>query len=164
MKDLDLLRQWVQESNRMVFFGGASEYGVGDPGFPQRGRPVQPKFDYPPETIISHRFYRENRNIFSGFTGKKMLPLDLFQHHPQRNWPSGSRGQASGGHYAEYTACTKRRAVGGFWRGSCTVADCAIIAKSAEVSGGICQAMRRACCCAGAAGIVKPMWFYMRRA
>lgn len=52
-----------------------SEYGVGDPGFPQRGRPVQPKIRLPSETIISHRFYRENPEYFFRFYREKMLPL-----------------------------------------------------------------------------------------
>ena len=65
MKDLDLLRQWVQESNRMVFFGGAgvsTESGI--PDFRSVDGLYSQKFDYPPETIISHRFYRENPEYF----------------------------------------------------------------------------------------------------
>ena len=76
MKDLDLLRQWVLESNRMVFFGGAgvsTESGI--PDFRSVDGLYSQKFDYPPETIISHRFYRENPEYFFRFYREKMLPL-----------------------------------------------------------------------------------------
>ena len=59
MKNLETLRTWVQESNRIVFFGGAgvsTESGI--PDFRSVDGLYNQKFDYPPEQIISHSFYK----------------------------------------------------------------------------------------------------------
>ena len=49
------LQQWIDESRRIVFFGGAgvsTESGI--PDFRSEDGLYHQKFDYPPETIISH--------------------------------------------------------------------------------------------------------------
>ena len=61
MNKLETLKTWVQESNRIVFFGGAgvsTESGI--PDFRSVDGLYHQKFDYPPETIISHSFYDSN--------------------------------------------------------------------------------------------------------
>ena len=61
MNKLETLKTWVQESNRIVFFGGAgvsTESGI--PDFRSVDGLYHQKFDYPPETIISHSFYERN--------------------------------------------------------------------------------------------------------
>ena len=76
MTDLERLRQWVAESRRIVFFGGAgvsTESGI--PDFRSVDGLYSQKFDYPPETIISHSFYQENPEYFFRFYREKMLPL-----------------------------------------------------------------------------------------
>ena len=76
MKDLERLKQWVSESQRIVFFGGAgvsTESGI--PDFRSIDGLYSQKFDYPPETIISHSFYRRNPEYFFRFYREKMLPL-----------------------------------------------------------------------------------------
>ena len=58
MTKLETLKQWVNESSRIVFFGGAgvsTESGI--PDFRSVDGLYHQKFDYPPETIISHSFY-----------------------------------------------------------------------------------------------------------
>lgn len=73
---VELLRQWVQQSDRIVFFGGAgvsTESGI--PDFRSVDGLYSQKFDYPPETIISHSFFRENPEYFFRFYREKMLPL-----------------------------------------------------------------------------------------
>ena len=58
MDKLQTLQQWVSESNQIVFFGGAgvsTESGI--PDFRSVDGLYSQKFDYPPETIISHSFY-----------------------------------------------------------------------------------------------------------
>ena len=76
MEKLELLKQWVAESNRIVFFGGAgvsTESGI--PDFRSTDGLYSQKFDYPPETIISHTFYERKTEYFFRFYREKMLPL-----------------------------------------------------------------------------------------
>ena len=76
MEALETLRQWVRESCRMVFFGGAgvsTESGI--PDFRSVDGLYNQKFAYPPETIISHEFYLNSPAYFFRFYREKMLPL-----------------------------------------------------------------------------------------
>ena len=43
-------------------------YGKRHPGFPQRDGLYHQKYDYPPETILSHTFWEENPEEFTVFT------------------------------------------------------------------------------------------------
>ena len=73
---LEILRQWIQECNRIVFFGGAgvsTESGIQD--FRSTDGLYSQKFDYPPEMIISHSFYLRDPEYFFRFYREKMLPL-----------------------------------------------------------------------------------------
>ena len=70
------LKQWIAESNRIVFFGGAgvsTESGI--PDFRSTDGLYSQKFEYPPETIISHDFYLRDPSYFFRFYREKMLPL-----------------------------------------------------------------------------------------
>ena len=61
MTNLQTLKQWIEESSRIVFFGGAgvsTESGI--PDFRSVDGLYHQKFDYPPETIISHSFYERD--------------------------------------------------------------------------------------------------------
>lgn len=76
MENLEKLKTWVQESKRIVFFGGAgvsTESGI--PDFRSVDGLYNQKFDYPPETIISHSFFLKNPEYFFHFYREKMLPL-----------------------------------------------------------------------------------------
>ena len=76
MKDLETLKQWVSESKRIVFFGGAgvsTESGI--PDFRGVDGLYHQKFEYPPEEIISHSFYKRDPAYFFRFYREKMLPL-----------------------------------------------------------------------------------------
>ena len=76
MDKLEQLKQWVGESKRIVFFGGAgvsTESGILD--FRSVDGLYSQKFDYPPETIISHSFYERRPEYFFRFYREKMLPL-----------------------------------------------------------------------------------------
>ena len=76
MEQLETLKQWISESNRIVFFGGAgvsTESGI--PDFRSVDGLYSQKFDYPPETIISHTFYERKPEYFFRFYREKMLPL-----------------------------------------------------------------------------------------
>ena len=76
MDSVDILKQWVAESRNIVFFGGAgvsTESGI--PDFRSVDGLYSQKFDYPPETIISHSFFLRNPDYFYRFYREKMLPL-----------------------------------------------------------------------------------------
>ena len=76
MDQMEKLKQWIAESNRIVFFGGAgvsTESGI--PDFRSVDGLYSQKFDYPPETIISHSFYLRKPEYFFNFYREKMLPL-----------------------------------------------------------------------------------------
>lgn len=73
---LEKLKSWIQQSNRIVFFGGAgvsTESGIKD--FRSTDGLYSQKFDYPPETIISHSFFKKDPSYFFRFYKDKMLPL-----------------------------------------------------------------------------------------
>lgn len=68
------LKQWVQESSRIVFFGGAgvsTESSI--PDFRSTDGLYNQEYDYPPETILSHTFYRRRPEEFFRFYRNKML-------------------------------------------------------------------------------------------
>ncbi|MGN0166977.1 MAG: Sir2 family NAD-dependent protein deacetylase, partial [Acetatifactor sp.] len=58
MDKIETLKNWISESNRIVVFTGAgvsTESGI--PDFRSTDGLYNQKFEYPPETIISHSFY-----------------------------------------------------------------------------------------------------------
>lgn len=72
---IDILRKWIAESRRIVFFGGAgvsTESGI--PDFRSVDGLYSMKYKYPPETILSHDFFVRNTNEFYKFYREKMLP------------------------------------------------------------------------------------------
>lgn len=76
MDKLDTLKRWIEESERIVFFGGAgvsTESGI--PDFRSVDGLYNQQFEYPPETIISRSFYEEDPEYFFRFYREKMLPL-----------------------------------------------------------------------------------------
>ena len=76
MSKIDVLKQWIKESSSIVFFGGAgvsTESGI--PDFRSVDGLYSQHFEYPPETIISHSFFRRNPSYFFRFYREKMLPL-----------------------------------------------------------------------------------------
>ena len=77
MNDSDTLRQWIEESARIVFFGGAgvsTESGI--PDFRSVDGLYNQKYDYPPETILSHSFFMRHTKEFYDFYRDKMICLD----------------------------------------------------------------------------------------
>ena len=102
MEKIEILKRWVSESKRIVAFTGAgvsTESGIKDfrskdglysenwrpngsistesgiPDFRSVDGLYSQKFDYPPETIISHSFYERRPEYFFRFYREKMLPL-----------------------------------------------------------------------------------------
>ena len=76
MEQIETLKKWIAESSRIVAFTGAgvsTESGI--PDFRSVDGLYSQKFDYPPETIISHSFYERKPEYFFRFYREKMLPL-----------------------------------------------------------------------------------------
>lgn len=77
MSEIETLQKWIDESNRIVFFGGAgvsTESGV--PDFRSVDGLYNQKYDYPPEEILSHTFYRRKPEEFYRFYRDKMIYTD----------------------------------------------------------------------------------------
>lgn len=75
-KDIEKLQQMIDGSRRIVFFGGAgvsTESGI--PDFRSVDGLYHQKFDYPPETILSHRFFISHTAEFFDFYRQKMICL-----------------------------------------------------------------------------------------
>lgn len=74
---LDRLKEFIDNSNNIVFFGGAgvsTESGI--PDFRSVDGLYHQNYDYPPETILSHTFFRRKTEEFYRFYKDKMLMLD----------------------------------------------------------------------------------------
>ena len=98
MDQLEILRTWVEESSNIVAFTGAgvsTESGVKD--FRSKDGLYSQKFDYPPETIISHSFYLQNPEYFFRFYREKMMPLEVepnITHYTLAKWEQEGRLRA----------------------------------------------------------------------
>jgi len=76
MTAVEKLKEIIDNSNNIVFFGGAgvsTESGI--PDFRSVDGLYNQKYDYPPETILSHTFYRRNPSEFFRFYQDKILCL-----------------------------------------------------------------------------------------
>lgn len=74
---IEKFREMVKESSSMVFFGGAgvsTESGI--PDFRSVDGLYHQQYDFSPETILSHTFFRQNTEEFYRFYKNKMLFLD----------------------------------------------------------------------------------------
>ena len=77
MSQIEKLQQLIDESKRIVFFGGAgvsTESGI--PDFRSTDGLYHQKYDYPPETILSHTFFMKKTEEFYRFYKDKMICLD----------------------------------------------------------------------------------------
>ena len=76
-EEIERLRELVESSDNIVFFGGAgvsTESGI--PDFRSVDGLYNQKYAYPPETILSHSFYMTHKKEFFEFYRAKMLALD----------------------------------------------------------------------------------------
>lgn len=77
MSSVEDLQRIIDDSRRIVFFGGAgvsTESGI--PDFRSVDGLYNQKYDYPPETILSHTFFMNKTEEFYRFYRDKMLCLD----------------------------------------------------------------------------------------
>ena len=74
MAHLEQLQKWIDESDNIVFFGGAgvsTESGI--PDFRSVDGLYHQQFAYPPEVMLSHTFYEQHPEEFFDFYRKKLL-------------------------------------------------------------------------------------------
>lgn len=77
MNIIEQLQKIIDESNRIVFFGGAgvsTESGI--PDFRSVDGLYNQKYDYPPEEILSHTFFERHTDYFYRFYKDKLICLD----------------------------------------------------------------------------------------
>ena len=74
--EIATLKDWIADSDNIVFFGGAgvsTESGI--PDFRSVDGLYNQKYDWPPETILSHTFFMRQTKDFYRFYRDKMLCL-----------------------------------------------------------------------------------------
>lgn len=74
MTQIERLQEMIDESHRIVFFGGAgvsTESGI--PDFRSVDGLYHTKYKYPPETILSHSYFTSHMSEFFEFYRDKML-------------------------------------------------------------------------------------------
>ena len=78
MGERETLQEWIDQYQRIVFFGGAgvsTESGI--PDFRSVDGLYHQEYDWPPETILSHSFYAKRPEEFYRFYRQKMLVLEV---------------------------------------------------------------------------------------
>lgn len=74
MNNIEELKEIVNNSNNIVFFGGAgmsTESGI--PDFRSQDGIYNQKYDYPPEEILSYTFFMRNPKVFYEFYREKII-------------------------------------------------------------------------------------------
>ena len=97
------LNELIQGSDNVVFFGGAgvsTESGI--PDFRSVDGLYHQKYDYPPETILSHTFYNEHPKEFFRFYYEKILLPGRAEQGTPEACRMGAAGEAEGGDHAEH--------------------------------------------------------------
>lgn len=77
MDAVEQLKKWIEDSDNIVFFGGAgvsTESNI--PDFRSVDGLYHQQYQYPPETILSHTFYMSHTEEFYRFYRNKMIFLD----------------------------------------------------------------------------------------
>ena len=104
------LQEMINESDRIVFFGGAgvsTESGI--PDFRSVDGLYNQKYRWPPEMILSHSFYLNKPEEFFRFYRDKMLPLDAEPNAAHIGTPETAYGSTciprSGKHDHLHRAC-----------------------------------------------------------
>ena len=73
-RNIQTLKQWIDESDNIVFFGGAgvsTESGI--PDFRSVDGLYNQKWKYPPETILSHTFFEKYPEEYYHFHREKLV-------------------------------------------------------------------------------------------
>ena len=112
-ENIKKLQQMVDESHRIVFFGGAgvsTESGI--PDFRSVDGLYNQKFDYPPETILSHSFFVSHTAEFYDFYRQKMICLTARPNAAHRKLAAKRSWNCT----AAFTAITAKSAISAIQR------------------------------------------------
>ena len=151
------LREWIAGSDNIVFFGGAgvsTESGI--PDFRSTDGLYHQKFEYPPETILSHTFFYQHTEYFYRFYREKMLPLEAEPNAAHRALAVLERAgklraivtQNIDGLHQKAGSKNVYELHGSIWRNYCTKCGKAYSAEFIRDSGGVPH-----CACGG---LIKP--------
>ena len=107
MADIEMLQRLIDESDNIVFFGGAgvsTESGIKD--FRSVDGLYNQQYDYPPETMLSHTFYVRHKEEFYRFYKDKLLEKTI-------GTPENPKAEPNAAHYklAELEKAGKLKAV-----------------------------------------------------
>ena len=101
-KEVKELQELINNHDNIVFFGGAgvsTESGI--PDFRSQDGLYNQKYDYPPETILSHSFFMRKPEEFFKFYRDKML-CDTTKCGTFETGRDGEKRKAAGSYYTEY--------------------------------------------------------------
>ena len=76
MNEIETLKKWIEQSNNIVFFGGAgvsTESGIPDFRSEDGIYAAKSEYGYPPEVILSHSFFERHKDIFFQYYKKNLL-------------------------------------------------------------------------------------------
>ena len=155
--EIETLKTWIEASDNIVFFGGAgvsTESGI--PDFRSTDGLYQQKFEYPPETILSHTFFYQHTEYFYRFYREKMLPLEAEPNAAHRALAALERAgklraivtQNIDGLHQKAGSKNVYELHGSIWRNYCTKCGKSYSAEFIRDSGGVPH-----CACGG---LIKP--------
>ena len=155
--EIEILKTWIEASDNIVFFGGAgvsTESGI--PDFRSTDGLYHQKFEYPPETILSHTFFYQHTEYFYRFYREKMLPLEAEPNAAHRALAALERAgklraivtQNIDGLHQKAGSKNVYELHGSIWRNYCTKCGKSYSAEFIQDSGGVPH-----CACGG---LIKP--------
>lgn len=155
--EIETLKTWIEASDNIVFFGGAgvsTESGI--PDFRSTDGLYHQKFEYPPETILSHTFSYQHTEYFYRFYREKMLPLEAEPNAAHRALAALERAgklraivtQNIDGLHQKAGSKNVYELHGSIWRNYCTKCGKSYSAEFIRDSGGVPH-----CACGG---LIKP--------
>ena len=155
--EIETLKTWIEASDNIVFFGGAgvsTESGI--PDFRSTDGLYHQKFEYPPETILSHTFFYQHTEYFYRFYREKMLPLEAEPNAAHRALAALERAgrlraivtQNIDGLHQKAGSKNVYELHGSIWRNYCTKCGKSYSAEFIRDSGGVPH-----CACSG---LIKP--------
>ena len=155
--EIETLKTWIEASDNIVFFGGAgvsTESGI--PDFRSTDGLYHQKFEYPPETILSHTFFYQHTEYFYRFYREKMLPLEAEPNAAHRALAALERAgklraivtQNIDGLHQKAGSKNVYELHGSIWRNYCTKCGMSYSAEFIRDSGGVPH-----CACGG---LIKP--------
>ena len=155
--EIETLKTWIEASDNIVFFGGAgvsTESGI--PDFRSTDGLYPQKFEYPPETILSHTFFYQHTEYFYRFYREKMLPLEAEPNAAHRALAALERAgklraivtQNIDGLHQKAGSKNVYELHGSIWRNYCTKCGKSYSAEFIRDSGGVPH-----CACGG---LIKP--------